>query len=169
VTATRAPVEIALGLGSNIGDKVGHLRHAVALLEDSGTVRRPVLSSIYRTAPWGPVEQDWFANACLWGFTDLSPEALLGRVKAFEQQLGRTATVRWGPRVIDIDILYYDGTARDTPDLVLPHRELTRRAFVLVPLAEIRPAQRIAGATVAEWASRLDVSDVVRIEPAAPP
>lgn len=163
---TATPREVGLGLGSNIGDKAGHVRRAATLLRETGAVRDLVLSPLYRTAPWGYLAQDWFVNACAWGMTDLAPHALLGRVKALEAELGRTADVRWGPRVIDVDILYYDGVEMEAPDLVLPHREVLNRAFVLVPLAVIRPARRIGGLTVAEAARRLGSDDVAELDPA---
>ena len=160
--------EVGLGLGSNIGDKAGHVRRAAARLGESGTVERLTLSPLYRTAPWGFLAQDAFVNACAWGFTRLAPRALLDRVKALEVEIGRTATVRWGPRVIDIDILYLDGVEMAEADLILPHREVLNRAFVLVPLAAIRPARRIGGLTVADAARRLDTDDIVELKPADP-
>ncbi len=163
-----APREVGLGLGSNIGDKVGHVRRAASLLGESGTVAALVLSPLYRTAPWGNLAQDPFVNACAWGTTTLSPRELLARVKAMEVEIGRTAAVRWGPRVIDIDILYYDGVEMEAEDLILPHREVLNRAFVLVPLAAIRPARRIGGLAVAEAARRIDSADVVALDPDPP-
>ncbi len=163
MNARSGGVEVAFGLGSNIGDKAAHVQAAAARIEASGTARGLVLSSLYRTAPWGPVDQDWFVNACAWGTTDLAPEDLLRRVKAIEAELGRIATVRWGPRVIDIDILYYGSAELETPDLVLPHREILNRAFVLVPMAEIRPAHRIGGTSVAEAAERFGSEEVIRL------
>ncbi len=168
MTGQGEPREVGLGLGSNVGDKVGHVRRAAALLEESGTVERLVLSPLYRTAPWGHVAQEPFVNACAWGVTRLPPRALLARVKALEVEIGRTATVRWGPRVIDVDILYLDGVAMDEPDLVLPHREILNRAFVLVPLAAIRPGRRLGDLTVADAARRLDARDIVELKPGDP-
>ena len=163
---TAASREVGLGLGGNIGDKAGYVRRAAARLGETGAVRDLVLSPLYRTAPWGNLDQDWFVNACAWGFTALAPRDLLARVKALEAEIGRTAEVRWGPRVIDVDILYYDGVEMEAPDLVLPHREVLNRAFVLVPLADIRPARRIGGARGAEAARRRGTGDVVRLDPA---
>ncbi len=156
--------EVGVGLGSNIGDKAGHVRRAATRLEEAGVVRGLVLSSLYRTAPWGRLDQDWFVNACAWGTTDLAPEEMLARVKAIEEEIGRTSTVRWGPRVIDIDILYFDGVTLETPELTLPHKELLNRAFVLVPLAEIRPDRRIGQIPIQDAIERLGPQDVVRIE-----
>jgi 2-amino-4-hydroxy-6-hydroxymethyldihydropteridine diphosphokinase len=157
-------VEVGFSLGSNIGDKAGTIRRALALLADTGAVNDLAVSSLYRTAPWGHVQdQDWFVNACAAGTTALAPDALLAACKTIEAQLGRTATVRWGPRVIDIDILYYGDLALDTPHLTLPHREVLRRAFVLVPLAEIRPYRRIGDVTVANAVELIDRHDVTKL------
>ena len=154
---------IGLGLGSNIGDKAGHVRRAASLLRDRGIVPDLVLSSLYRTAPWGGVDQDWFVNACAVGHTALAPKTLLAAVKALETAIGRTATVRWGPRVIDIDILYLGDLALDTPDLVLPHREVMRRPFVLIPLAELVPGVVLGGRSVADLAAATDDGSVSRM------
>ena len=160
---TRA-VEIGLSLGSNLGDKAETLRRALALLQDGGVATRLDVSAFYRTAPWGHVtEQDWFLNLCAAGSTTLAPNDLLAACKTIEHQLGRTSTERWGPRVIDIDILYYGDLALDTPGLTLPHREILNRAFVLVPLAEIRPGRHIGDVTVAEAAAAIGSEGVTRV------
>lgn len=149
------PVEIGLGIGSNIGDGPANIAKALAMLGKNGAVEITAVSSIYRTAPWGYVAQPPFANACALGRTRLAPARLLAAVKEVEVDMGRTATIRWGPRLIDIDILFYGDAPVSTPDLVLPHRELFNRAFVLVPLAEIAPDLRLAGRSVAEAAQSL--------------
>jgi 2-amino-4-hydroxy-6-hydroxymethyldihydropteridine diphosphokinase len=112
------------------------------------------VSSIYRTAPWGYLAQPPFANACALARTRLDPASLLAAVKKVEADMGRKETIRWGPRLIDIDILFYGEAPLSTPDLVLPHKELFNRAFVLVPLAEIAPRLTIAGRSVAEAAAK---------------
>jgi 2-amino-4-hydroxy-6-hydroxymethyldihydropteridine diphosphokinase len=149
------PVEIGLGLGSNIGDGPGNIATALRLLEASGAVEITAVSSIYRTSPWGYVDQPPFANACALARTRLDPAQLLAAVKRVEADMGRKQTVRWGPRLIDIDILFYGDAPLSTPELVLPHKELFHRAFVLVPLAEIAPGLRIGGRSVAEAAAKL--------------
>lgn len=157
--------EVGLSFGSNIGDKAGHIREAVRLLECEGVVTSLTLSTLYRTAPWGHVtEQDWFLNACAFGTTTLQPVELLARCKAIERHIGRTETIRWGPRVIDIDLLYYGDLTLDSPGLTLPHKDMTRRAFVMLPLAELRPGRVIGGSTVAEVAATLDRSGIVPVE-----
>jgi 2-amino-4-hydroxy-6-hydroxymethyldihydropteridine diphosphokinase len=149
------PVEIGLGLGSNIGDGPGNIATALRLLEASGAAEITAVSSIYKTAPWGYVEQPPFANACALASTRLDPPRLLDAVKKVEADMGRRQTVRWGPRLIDIDILFYGDAPLSMPELVLPHKELFHRAFVLVPLAEIAPGLRIGGQSVAEAAAKL--------------
>jgi 2-amino-4-hydroxy-6-hydroxymethyldihydropteridine diphosphokinase len=147
--------EIGLGLGSNIGDGPANIATALRLLEESGAIEFAAVSSIYKTAPWGYLAQPPFANVCALARTRLDPAALLAVVKKVEADMGRKETIRWGPRLIDIDILFYGDAPISTPDLVLPHKELFNRAFVLVPLAEIAPRLKLAGRSVAEAAARL--------------
>ncbi len=146
---------IGLGLGGNLGDAPAAIMEALRCLEARGHVRLGRVSSIYRTPPWGPVAQADFANACALAQTDLAPRALLAEVKAVETLLGREPGLRWGPRRIDVDILFYEGATLDTPDLVIPHQSLFERAFVLVPLAEIAPDLRLAGRSVAAAAAAM--------------
>ena len=106
-----------LGLGSNVGDKVANIRRAIALLSEPGDVRIIKSSRIYRTPPWGVTDQDWFVNACVTVATALTPRALLQRCQDVENKLHRVRAKKWGPRVIDVDILTYrDETVRE-PDL----------------------------------------------------
>ncbi len=124
------------------------------------------VSRFYRTPPWGKTDQDWFLNACALGRTTLKPEALLERVKRLEVELGREPTERWGPRVIDIDLIAYGDLALKTERLTLPHPELFNRAFVLVPLAEIAPGLVVAGVRIGEAAARLgaDAAEVLPLD-----
>lgn len=154
-------VEVAFQFGSNVGDKVDNVARAARLIEAAGIAHDLRLSACYRTPPWGGVPQDWFVNACAVGLTRLPARELLRRVKAAEVALGRVETVRWGPRVIDIDILYRGEDAIDTPELTLPHRDVLNRGFVLVPLAELVPDRLIRGVRVAEAAARADVAGIV--------
>ena len=147
--------EIVLALGGNVGDKAGALRRALAALDDEPGIALVAASRFYRTPPWGKTDQDWFVNACALARTDLEPEALLDRVKAIETALGRRPGERWGPRLIDIDIIAYDDVAMRTDRLVLPHPEALNRAFVLVPLAEIAPERILGGRRVEEAAASL--------------
>lgn len=151
---------IGLSLGANLGDASAAVRRALRTLEQRGHVRLDRVSSLYRTKPWGPVPQPDFINACAIGATDLPPRDLLVEVKAIEAALGRVSSERWGPRAIDIDILFYDGASVDEPDLVIPHESLFQRAFVLVPLAEIAPDLVIAGRPVDAALAAIDAGDV---------
>lgn len=152
----RGPLEavaIGLGLGSNIGDKPANIARALALLTARGSVVITAVSSIYRTAPWGYLDQEDFANACALATTGLKPAALLAEVKAIEAEMGRVGGVRWGPRLIDVDILFYADQTFASPELALPHKDLFNRAFVLLPLAEIAPDLRLGGRSVGAAAS----------------
>jgi 2-amino-4-hydroxy-6-hydroxymethyldihydropteridine diphosphokinase len=131
-------------------------------------IRLGRVSSIYRTPPWGPVPQADFANACALAQTTLDPRALLNEVKAVETLLGREPGIRWGPRRIDIDILFYAGLSVEAPDLVIPHASLFERAFVLVPLAEIAPDLVIGGKRVADAAAAIAQDGVTRWDAQGP-
>lgn len=159
--------EVGFGLGGNLGNPAAAIGRALDLLVARGHVRIDRASSLYRTAPWGPVPQPDFINACAVGATDLPPRALLREVKAVETALGRAGGERWGPRAIDVDILFYGCDVVEAPDLVIPHESLFKRAFVLVPLAEIAPDLTIAGRRVTDAAAALGAAGVKRCGPAA--
>ncbi len=152
-----------IALGSNMGDKAGHIAGAIAALTAAGDIRLIARSRDYRTAPWGKTDQDWFVNACISVATKLAPHDLLLRCQAVEQELGRVRTEKWGPRVIDVDILWWHGGKVDEPHLKLPHPHIAERAFVLVPLADVAPDLRLGGDTVRELLGRIDASDVVAL------
>ncbi len=154
-----------IALGSNIGDKACHIADAVQAFTADGWVRLVKRSANYRTAPWGHTDQDWFVNACMSVKTELAPHELLARCQAVERQLGRERTIKWGPRVIDLDILVYRDLALNDPDLVLPHPHITARAFVLVPLADVAPDLVIKGRSVRAWLTELPHDDVVALTP----
>jgi len=128
---------VFLGLGTNLGDRAANLAAARQQLGAKLALIRA--SSVYETEPWGYREQPAFLNQALQAETDLSPQRLLRLLKRLERRLGRTRTFRYGPRLIDIDILFYDRTVINSRRLQIPHPRLPERAFVLVPLAEIAP------------------------------
>ncbi len=130
-------VRAFLGLGSNVGDRLAHLRKAVAGLE--GVI---AVSTVYETEPVGGVDQDAFYNIVVELGTALSPEALLRRCQELEREARRVRHVRWGPRTLDVDVLLYGDRSIDTPDLVVPHPRMTERNFVMVPLLELDPELR---------------------------
>lgn len=131
------PQTIYLALGTNLGDRLANLRAAIAALAPQ--VRVEAESRIYETPPWGFLDQPAFLNMAVRAQTDLPPADLLTFLKQLESELGRVPTFRNGPRLIDIDILFYDDLVLNTPPLVIPHPRLHERDFVLVPLADIAP------------------------------
>ena len=135
------PITAYLGLGANLGDRESNLSKALRLLTESPGVWVIRCSSLYETAPWGVTNQPDFLNCAAEIRTDLLPVTLLELVKKVEQALGRQENFRYGPRVIDIDILLYGDQVIqvDDPDLQIPHVGMSERAFVLVPLAEVTP------------------------------
>jgi dihydroneopterin aldolase/2-amino-4-hydroxy-6-hydroxymethyldihydropteridine diphosphokinase len=168
----RRPRRIPVGfsLGSNVGDKAANIRQAIARLDSEPGIDIDRVSHLYRTAPWGNSDQDWFINACVLGATSLGPHDLLRRCKAIEMQIGRLPGPRWGPRVIDIDILFFGETVLETADLTLPHKEMFNRSFVLVPLAEIAAGRAVGGRRIGEAAEDLQLAEgeVVRLDQPSP-
>ncbi|WP_126625296.1 2-amino-4-hydroxy-6-hydroxymethyldihydropteridine diphosphokinase [Dictyobacter alpinus] len=128
---------VYLALGSNLGDRQTLLRAAIQELQQIVDIQR--ISSIYETEPVGYLNQPRFFNLVCYGKTTCTPQELLKRAKAIEQQLGRQPSVRNGPRPVDIDILLYDTRILTDNTLIIPHPRMHERAFVLVPLTEIAP------------------------------
>ncbi|MFC1944349.1 2-amino-4-hydroxy-6-hydroxymethyldihydropteridine diphosphokinase [Chloroflexota bacterium] len=141
---------VYLGLGSNLGDRAGNLSKAVALLGQGTTIEK--LSSLYETEPIGYEDQPHFINAALQAATTLSPIELLNFLKRIEAGMGRVPSFPNAPRPIDIDTLLYGDRIIETTTLIIPHAALAKRAFVLVPLAEIAPGliHPVLGKTVDE-------------------
>lgn len=129
---------IYIGIGSNMGDRQAHCKDAIEKLKDKGIVIKKA-SSMYETKPWGLEEQSDFINMTVEAETGLSPEKLLKTLKEVEKEIGRKETVRWGPRIIDLDILFYDDIVINIEHLQIPHPLLHKRDFVLFPLSEIAP------------------------------
>lgn len=130
---------VYLGLGANLGDKVDNCLRALKILSSSGQNQIQAVSSLYKTEPIGYREQDWFINCVAEMVTSLSPCFLLQLLQEIEKQMGRTKTFQWGPRVIDLDILFYGTEVIEEADLIIPHPHLHERGFVLIPLAELAP------------------------------
>ena len=158
-----APYDAIIALGSNIGDKTGHIDAAVAALTADGHVHLRARSHNYRTPPWGVTDQDWFVNAAIGVATGMPVHELLDRCQAVERKLGRERTIKWGPRIIDLDILLYRDQTINNPRLVLPHPHMTARAFVMAPLADIAAGLKIDGKTPAEWLATLPPSGIVAL------
>jgi 2-amino-4-hydroxy-6-hydroxymethyldihydropteridine diphosphokinase len=161
---SRATAQAALGLGGNVGEVRKALRRALAALAGAPGVELLKASSLYRTAPWGPVAQPPFLNMAALVRTTLSPHQLLELCLAIEKQEGRSRTERFGPRTLDIDILVFGDLVLADERLALPHPRLMERAFALVPLAEIAPHLVICGIDVEEAARRLDRTGIERLE-----
>ena len=164
-------VEALLGLGGNVGDVQATLERAVAMLCDGRDVRLVARSSDYRTAPWGVTDQPPFVNMALAVDTTLTPRALLDRALRVEAMFGRDRAreQRWGPRVLDIDIIAFDGLEVNEAGLMLPHPRVFERAFVLVPLAEIAPQRKIKGVAIRDAVARVDAGGIEKLPPRRPP
>lgn len=130
---------IFLLLGSNLGDRLDNLRKAVTLLSKKG-INVKSQSSVYESEPWGKSEQNWFLNVVIEVKTLKNPHQLLETCLTSETELGRKRVIKWGPRVIDIDILYFEDKILDSSELRLPHPGIPDRRFTLLPLVEIASA-----------------------------
>ena len=128
-----------VGLGGNVGDVAASFRSALSALDAAAGIRVVRVSSLYRTAPVGGVEQDDFLNAAALLDVELAPSALLRVLLAVEADHARVRDVRWGPRTLDLDLLWIDGDVVADPDLVVPHPRLHERRFALAPLVEVAP------------------------------
>jgi len=151
---------VYLALGTNLGDRTVNLRAALAAL--SPDVKVIAESKVYETPPWGYEDQPAFLNMAVKCETALEPESLLKRIKQLEVRLGREQTFHWGPRLIDLDILFYDDLILKTESLTIPHPHLHERAFVLVPLAEIAPdfIHPVLKKTIKELLMSVDVDNI---------
>ena len=151
---------VAIGIGSNDGDAPNNVLDAFVRLQQLGTLG--ARSSLYKTKAWGVTDQADFYNAAAILETKLEPHDLLRELKRIEREMGRTTTFRWGPRIIDLDILTYDDRTIDDVELHVPHMLINERAFVLVPLAEIDPAFAAAR-------DRHDAAHIAEVQPVTGP
>lgn len=154
-----------LGMGSNLGDRMGHLQAGVEHLHARRGVRVDEVSSVYETAPVGGPPQDAFLNMAVRVATTRSPRGLLRACHGAERARRRVRTQRWGPRTLDVDILLYDDLRLATRTLVVPHPRLTERAFALIPLIEVAPGWTLPDgrSLVQVLAGLAPVTDVVMV------
>jgi 2-amino-4-hydroxy-6-hydroxymethyldihydropteridine diphosphokinase len=145
-----------VALGSNLGDKAANIDRAISLLTTSGDVRLVGRSRNYATEPWGKTDQDWFVNACIAVSTSMPARDLLTRCQEIEREMGRVTVEKWGPRIIDLDLLVYRDQVLHDPDLILPHPHIGDRAFVLAPLMDITPDLVIGGHNVRDLYDAVD-------------
>lgn len=148
-----------LAIGGNLGDRLGFLTEAVRRLHRLPRTRVIEASSVYETDPVGPAQPD-FLNAAVHLDTTLSPHELLAECQRIEAALGRVRDERWGPRTIDLDLLWYDNTTLADATLTLPHPRMSERSFVLTPLAEIAPDLPLGGESARTLAAKFDASEL---------
>lgn len=149
--------KIFVGVGSNLGDREFLIRKAVESLREIPQTTVIRVSSLFDTAPVGEVEQPAFLNAVVWIESGLGPRELLWHLLLVETRMGRVRTQKWGPRPIDLDLLFYADEIREEPDLQIPHPEAHRRAFVLLPLLELDPdfVHPVTGETIRKLVKKL--------------
>lgn len=162
MSATRND-QVFLSLGGNLGDPAGAMGEALRLLDADAATEVVAVSSLYRTPPWGKLDQPDFLNIAAEVHTRRTPRAFLDLCLDAERQLKRERRERWGPRLIDIDVLLFGNLTLHEPGLDIPHPRMTERAFVLVPLAEIAPDLEIGGNPVAAYLDALDYAGIKRL------
>lgn len=145
----------ALGIGGNLGDTQQNLINVISNLAHQLDIEVLSVSKLYKTPPWGKTDQPAFLNACILVETSLSARQLLDKCLDIEQKLGRVRAERWGPRQVDIDILYFGDQVIAEEGLEVPHPRMTDRAFVMQPLSDIAPDKLICGKLVSQWAKEL--------------
>ena len=156
---------VYLALGSNLGDRLANLRQAIASLTPQMDVKSK--SAVYETPPWGYEDQPKFLNQVIKAKTYLEPEPLLKHLKRLEVALGRKESFPNGPRLIDLDILFYDDQVLNTPSLVIPHPRLQERGFVLLPLMDIDPEliHPVSQKSVREMAALCNLDGIEKFAP----
>jgi len=154
---------VYLSLGGNLGDPAASMATALRLLDADESTRVIAVSSLYRTPPWGKLDQPDFLNAAAEISTALTPRALLDLCLEAERKLKRVREERWGPRLIDIDILVFGDRIIHETGLEVPHPRMLERAFVLAPLAEIAPGLAVGGRSVSERLGAVDTSGIERL------
>jgi 2-amino-4-hydroxy-6-hydroxymethyldihydropteridine diphosphokinase len=155
---------VYIALGTNLGDRLTNLHTAISSLLPEINVLAE--SHVYETPPWGYEDQPTFLNMVIKAETNLEPEPLLTYLKQLEVELGREQNFRWGPRLIDLDILFYDDLVINTPPLIIPHPRLYERAFVLVPLVDVAPEliHPVLQRSVSQLLGEVDSQGILRFD-----
>jgi 2-amino-4-hydroxy-6-hydroxymethyldihydropteridine diphosphokinase len=158
-------IDVAIALGSNLGDSLAILEAALITLDEHADITLVSRSSWYKTRPIGPPQPDYL-NGCALLQTTLEPLPLLEQLLAIERRFGRQRGERWGPRSLDLDILLYGDVVVTTESLQIPHPRMCERAFVLVPLAEIAPdwIEPVTGLSVASLCAAVEKTGVERLQ-----
>lgn len=153
---------VYIALGTNLGDRAENLRQARLALQPEATILAE--SPIYDTPPWGYLDQPSFLNQVVEAQTELSPQELIAHLKRLESTLGRVAGIPNGPRLIDLDLLFYDDLKLETPTLTIPHPRMVGRGFVLLPMSNLAPGFRhpVFGSTITEMLQACDLHGIVR-------
>lgn len=153
-----------IGLGGNVGDVIENMRTALRSLNANNQITMKSISHVYKTPPWGKEDQDWFLNACTSLQTSLSAQELLAVCLEAELHLKRTRNIRWGPRTIDLDILFFGGQHIAEDNLQVPHPRMHERAFVLKPMADIAPDLSLRGKTISQWLQEIETGEIRKID-----
>ena len=157
VTIYREWHTVYLSFGSNMGNPTGHINEAMIMLKDPYAIRDVKLSELFVTKPYGPVEQNDFVNGCLEMETYMDPEELVNYIHYIEDYFERDRSIHWGPRPIDMDIVFFDDYVYNSKALTIPHADMENRMFVLEPLSQLCPGRRhpVWGKTVAQMKKEL--------------
>ena len=158
VTIYREWHTVYLSFGSNMGNPTGHINEAITMLKDPYAIRNVKLSELFVTKPYGPVEQNDFVNGCLEMETYMDPEELVNYIHYIEDYFERDRSIHWGPRPIDLDIVFFDDYVYNSKTLTIPHADMENRMFVLEPLSQLCPGRRhpVWGKTVAQMKKELE-------------
>lgn len=156
---------VYLGLGANLGEPLAQLNKAITLISSQEHIEFISSSSFYKSKAWGVTDQPDFINCAVETTCNINPFELLSLLKRLEIELGRVPSDRWGPRHIDIDILYFSHLTLSTPELTLPHKSLHERTFALAPLAELAPHLQLPQGSLTDLIQKLDDDNVQPLIP----
>lgn len=153
-----------LGLGTNMGNRENYLRKAVEIINNNQEIKILKVSKVYETKAWGLKEQDDFLNLCVEIETELNPQELLEVCHKVEEELNRVRTIRWGPRTIDVDILFFNDMLSLDENLTLPHPRIKERAFVLIPLMDLNTNLLIDNKTISYYLNKLSKDEIEEVK-----